>query len=403
MRRRHGLVLVILLAFAAAGCGGRTNGVSVSPGTSLSTAPLVIRVTGLQPNAKTTIAVSSRDAAGKLWSSSAVFETNKFGNIDTSRASALSGSYRGVWRMGLVSAMKSGKASSYRWGSRAQRFRITASQGARTVSSTFTRKLDAVEQATPTLAKDGFIGDYFVPRSKTHKPALLVFGGSEGGLASSFLAANLASNGYPALALAYFGEPGLPPTLDDVPLEYFVTALRWLDKQPQVDASHVFTLGVSRGSEAAQLLAVDYPQLVHGVVGVVASDLVNCSYPSCGGSPWTLHAVPLPYEPSFGQLVALDEPKARIPVEQIKGPILYICAPHDENWPSCVYSHIAMALLQGDKYAHQLVIAPDSFHEVGALVPYTPSAETEAGRGFQDERGRATVWPQLLAFLAHSR
>jgi hypothetical protein len=28
--------------------------------------------------------------------------------------------------------------------------------------------------------------------------------------------------------LAYFGEPGIPATEQDIPLEYFAKALRWL-------------------------------------------------------------------------------------------------------------------------------------------------------------------------------
>ena len=51
------------------------------------------------------------------------------------------------------------------------------------------------------------------------RTAVLVFGGSEGGLATSLLAARFAADGYPALALAYFREPGLPQTLTNIPLE----------------------------------------------------------------------------------------------------------------------------------------------------------------------------------------
>jgi hypothetical protein len=51
------------------------------------------------------------------------------------------------------------------------------------------------------------------------RPALLIFGGSEGGLSGTLIAALLAAHGYPALALAYFNAPGLPATLSDIPLE----------------------------------------------------------------------------------------------------------------------------------------------------------------------------------------
>ena len=95
---------------------------------------------------------------------------------------------------------------------------------------------------------------------------MLVFGGSDGGLSGTLVAALLAAHGYPALALAYFNAPGLPAQLSDIPLEYFATALRWLRAQPQVDPRHVLTLGVSRGSEAALLLGAYYQRLVDGVI-----------------------------------------------------------------------------------------------------------------------------------------
>jgi hypothetical protein len=49
---------------------------------------------------------------------------------------------------------------------------------------------------------------------------VLEFGGSEGRLSGSgrLIGAALASAGYPTLDIAYFGEPGLPATLTDVPL-----------------------------------------------------------------------------------------------------------------------------------------------------------------------------------------
>src|ERR1039458_4212970 len=71
------------------------------------------------------------------------------------------------------------------------------------------------------------------------------------------------TNAYPALGVAYSAEPGLPQTLSRIPLEYFAGALRWLARQPGVDPARIAVLGVSRGSEAAQLPGVYYPNLVH--------------------------------------------------------------------------------------------------------------------------------------------
>lgn len=405
--------LALTLALAGAGVAllvvtvvlhGARAGISVSPHVSSSTAPVDIRVRGLVAGKRATVSISSSDAAGRTWSSTALFRADEHGRIDTATMPSLAGSYTGVWRMGLIATMQAHVATgaSYVWpdGIPAT-FRVTAIQGRKGIASTLKRERgDApLLRARLTLQHDGVIGAYYATASDRRRPALLVFGGSEGGLASTQIAASLAAAGYPSLALAYFGEPGLPQSLSNIPLEYFVPALRWLDRQPQVDPARVFTLGVSRGSEAAQLLGVHYPTLVHGVVAVVPGDFVNCAYPTCRGSGWSLNGVPLPYEPNFGALFPFDTPSARIPDERIKGPILFICAAQDEAWPSCSYAESAMSSLSHDRYKHELLEAPDAAHEVGTLVPYEPTA----GSMEATEREREALWPELLAFLARSR
>ena len=67
-----------------------------------------------------------------------------------------------------------------------------------------------IRMRTLTLRHDGVVGVLFTPRARTRRPAAVVFGGSEGGNGPIDAAAMLAAHGYPALALAYFGAPGLP-------------------------------------------------------------------------------------------------------------------------------------------------------------------------------------------------
>ena len=108
-------------------------------------------------------------------------------------------------------------------------------------------------------ARQGFYGEFFsCLAAAARRPAVLIIGGSQGGLASTLLAALLAAHDYPALAIAYFKEPGLPWSPSRIPLEYFARAL-WLRARPQVDPAHVFTLGISFGSEPALLLGENIP------------------------------------------------------------------------------------------------------------------------------------------------
>jgi acetyl esterase/lipase len=103
---------------------------------------------------------------------------------------------------------------------------------------------------------------------------VVVFGGSEGGNFMIDAAGLLAAHGYPTLSLAYFGEPGLPKELVNVPLEYFARAVRVLRRQPGVDPDHIAVMGDSRGGEAALLVASTFPHLIHGAIGLVPSATV---------------------------------------------------------------------------------------------------------------------------------
>ncbi|TWP35839.1 hypothetical protein [Leekyejoonella antrihumi] len=102
---------------------------------------------------------------------------------------------------------------------------LAATVDGHTVATADARRLPmakGVTQKSLRPAKDGVYADLFLPpRSTTREPALLMFGGAEGGLADETAqAAHLASHGCPVMALAYFKEPGLPSTLRNTPLEY---------------------------------------------------------------------------------------------------------------------------------------------------------------------------------------
>jgi pimeloyl-ACP methyl ester carboxylesterase len=337
-------------------------------------------------HAPVSVRIESRDADGVLWAARVRDRTDADGRVLLPLG-------------GLIGAMQPSPIRSnlyYIW-SREQQFRLTATQGATRLRATFVRRVGSPDARFTTLARDGIFGAYYAPGPPVRKPALLIFGGSEGGLSSSFLAATLAARGFPTLAVAYFGEPGLPQKLHDVPLEYFVRALRWLDHRRGVDPSHVFVLGISRGSEAAQLLGVHFPTLVHGVVAVVPSDFVNACYPACSGSGWSLRGRPIPFTgvgfpegiPAYAQ--------ARIPDERIAGPVLMICGSADLVWPSCPYARDAMRHLRSSPYPHELIVEPRAGHGLGLLVPYEPDSSYLSGAA--EERGREDAWPKLLAFL----
>jgi pimeloyl-ACP methyl ester carboxylesterase len=163
-------------------------------------------------------------------------------------------------------------------------------------------------------------------------------------------------------------------------------------------------MGTSRGSEAALLLGVHFPRLVGKVVGVVPSSVVNVSYPVETTSAWTLHGRPLPYEHLIGY-VGDDADPATIKVEQIRGPVMTICAGADDVWPSCPFSRAIARRRRahGGAASDVNLTAPGATHvETAALVPGIPGFVSEDYDGFgvvAAERDRERIWPQLLRFL----
>ena len=127
----------------------------------------------------------------------------------------------------------------------------------------------AAEPAAPRFVHGAalappLVGDLYLPVGSPAKLGVLVLGGAEGGVPSG--AKFLASKGYAALALAYFGAPGLPETLEQIPLEYLDRALAWLDASPGVPRGGVVIQGGSKGAELALLLASRHAD----VIGVIA-------------------------------------------------------------------------------------------------------------------------------------
>jgi dienelactone hydrolase len=392
-----------------AGCGGQAHvAVTVSPRDSLATQPVSIRVTGLKAHEQVTLALHAVDARGQRFSSSDVFRANADGVVDTAHAAPRSGgSYYGVWQMGPVTSAVAKPPAAFFWqDTKPYTFTLRATAGGRTLArTTFMRRLSSTRllHTELSVAADGLIGTYVRPAGASHEPALLEFGGSEGGPGDSFLAAAFAASGIPTLTLGYFHAKGVPADLHDIPLEYFERALHWLDRQKAVDPRRVTALGISRGSEAVLLLGVHYPSLVHGVIAAVPSSVVNCGIHvggvgGCIGPAWTIDGKPVPYTTEFGSAQPDDDPRAVIPVERIKAPIMLVCAESDDIWPSCPYSHAILKRLRARHGTRdvKLYAYPGAGHYVGVLLPYEPDlfAYDE-----QTEKAREALWPHVVAFV----
>jgi dienelactone hydrolase len=388
-----------LLVLFATGCG-ESHGVAVDaiPRTSLADKPVHVTITGLRPRAPVAVELQSTDARRVTWTSSARFSASPNGVVDVDSTAPTSGDYGGVWGMGLVMALKPRRGIAvYAWhDARPLTFSLRVRSGRKELASTtFTRRFSRrpLTRMRTTLGAAGFVGEYVAPARMRSHAAILALGGSEGGLAHVGLAERLAARGYPTLTIAYFGRRGLPRDLYRVRLEYFANALRWLARRPEVDPRRMLALGISRGSEAALLLGVHYPRLVHGVIASVPSSVVN-------GPAWTLNGRPVPFTIQFANPSPADDPRAVIPVERIRGPVFASCAENDLVWPSCAYADAIVARLEAH-HRHDYVLheSAAATHLAGTLAPYDISSFPGSR---VDEQARERLWPRLLAFLAAS-
>lgn len=390
----------------------RKASIEVDRRTSLIDQPIHVRVVGLAADEKVTVEAGTVDARGKRFTSEATFKADADGAVDLASDAPLSGTYTGAHGMGLIWSLQppgSDADSNYfddvPWSGQVVHLRVLAG-GDVVARAEFRRQTIArgVKRRRLRVRGAGFYGEMFYPppgARRTPGPALLMFGGSEGGLPSPPTAGALASEGYPTLALAYFKEPGLPRSLSKIPLEYFRRALQWLAGQPGVDPRRLAVEGWSRGSEAAMLLGIHYPVLVHGVIAAVPGHVVGCSWPLGRGSAWMLHGRELPCSADPGVATAAT-PKVVIPVERIHGPILFECGGADMVWPSCELARADMRRLDrhGFAYSHVLLAYPDAGHGI-ITVPYLPwqSFELQGASRQADPLARAAAWPRLLGFL----
>lgn len=400
-------VLAGLLLAAGGGCSGQAQAnvtIAVDHPTALADVPLHIAIGGLRGGQRVTVEASATDGNRRQWLSSTTFRADARGAVDLAAAAPAVGAYRQPEAMGVIRSMAAvdGGTQAMAPTLPALRIALTVRDGGTTLASrTVTRVFTAngVTVRRLALGQDGFIGHFYAPAATgASRPAVLLFGGADGGLQPYVDAAAelLASHGFPALAVGYFGLPGLPAALAGVRLEYFMGALTWLRGQPGVDRGHVVTFGISRGSEAALLLGAHRQDLVQGVVALVPSNVVHCAFPDCGGPSWTLDGTPLPYTRQFDGPTPTDEPAAVIPVERIAGPVLLVCAEADETWPSCPYARAIDQRLtdHGDPNAHQLLAYAAADHSIGGLVPDQPGTASRA-----DALGEADGWPRLLDLL----
>ena len=419
----------------------------VKPLQALVDEPISITVSGLSSGQSVTLWARTRDANEREWTSSVSFVADDNGVVDVTKQQPVSGSYHTVDPMGLFwSMLPVGVKQPIPFVSKAQQpvvIDLSAEIDGNVIAATrLERRFAADNVIREPLKEQGLVGTCYRPAGAGPYPAIIILSGSDGQIREN-QAALLASHGYVALTLVYFGAAGLeglPQNLVHIPLEYFETAIHWLQAQSFVNSEKIGVIGLSRGGELVLLLGSMFPE-IKAIIAGSPSGLIQAGIDGrdYSKSAWTYHGKSLQQVAarftfflslklmwqSFKQhsfpmrdmfMTTLNDHRhleeATIRVENINGPVLLISGDDDQMWPSTPFSERVMKRLQEHHhpYPDQHLHYPGAGHFVcfpygyPGLPPFVKRIQGMAVGGSVEATAASVAdsWPKILAFFAQS-
>lgn len=384
--------------------------INITPLSALLDTPLKIKLRGFQANQFVTVKSRMMDSAGIVWQAHAVYQTDANGQLDLDAHAPISGTYATTDAMGLIWSMTpTTEADRYAMFARPPDLaplvvEFDAVVEDEVVAQAQVERLHVADGVKRVIVREkGLFGTLFLPAGDGPFPAITLVSGSGGGV-YEYRAALFAAHGYAALTLAYFNYETLPKILVDIPLEYFQTAIDYLQSRDDIDSERLAITGGSRGGELSLLLGSLFPQY-KVVIADVPSGVVWGGFgqdPSEGNKPaWLYKDETIPYmdsdydpeiygyyadyaqrgeaipgTPGFLENMRRNAPlmkAAEIKVEKINGPTLLISGEDDQMWPSTQLANVAIDRLRAHDFPHtyEHVSYPGAGHLI--TPPYGPT------------------------------
>jgi len=260
------------------------------------------------------------------------------------------------------------------------------------------------------INENGFQANYYANSETTNKAAVVLIGGGQWG---NYWGVEFARNGFVGLSLPYTGLDGLPKFPEEIPLEYFERALKWLREQPEVNSDKILVMGASRNAELALIIASSLPELVNGVVAYAPSSVswsnTVLPYSSNVVKPsWTYKGNDIPYLPmnkisgsttsTINTLQYWENglnnkellKNAIIKVEKINGPILLLSGKDDQVWPSSRMADMLEKRLEENNFKFQFENI--QYDNAGHLISGNPESNSE------QRTGNMTIQKNQFAF-----
>ena len=276
------------------------------------------------------------------------------------------------------------------------------------------------------MKEDGFEGILF-PGNGSKDKVIIVMSGSNGGMNMAKHEAEFYhKNGIPAMSLALFKTKQTSPNLVSVPVEYVEYAIKYLKEQGY---RKIGIDGASKGSEMA-LVAGSLLSDISCVIARVPSYYVSEGLagkgkrkgPS-GTSCWSYKGKDLPYAAYKTRIINMAEiikkekeirirdinsdkdvtPDTIIPVENIKGPVLFLSSKKDEVWPSFESACIMEEKLESVSfpYEHKHIAFENMSHAAIVHLPwiYKMAFKSERQHPKECARDRERMKMELLAWI----
>ncbi|NHN40624.1 hypothetical protein G9C85_03095 [Halorubellus sp. JP-L1] len=377
----------------------------------------VPRVTGLSPEARVRIDLTTSDGAGE-WRSTGTFVADDDGVVDLETTAPEAGSYAGrptvdpdaptVERapadpMGLVWSLapESDASRAFDWtptGSHDLEWTVrptdddaaTDAAATATEAEPLARATTTVHHTDPDVERHapaaGHPDGWFEPAGDGPHPAVVVLHGS-GGQSVEATAALLAAHGFAAFACRWLGADDFPEAPREVPLERVAEAIDWFRDRDVVRSTGYGIWGVSMGAQLALHLAVRDD----AVDAVVADSGGHVRYFGGDTGSWTEDGDVLPYvdrrrappttfqserdgatvgRELFTQMLEAADREERdaatVPFEDASADLLWLSGSDDANWPAATFGNMLLARL--DALGYEREYEHDVYHDAGHAI-----------------------------------
>lgn len=224
------------------------------------------------------------------------------------------------------------------------------------------------------INENGFRANYFAKENSKGNTTIILLGGGQWG---DYWAQYVAKNNMAGLSIPYAGKTGLPELPEEIELEYFEKAIKWLANQPEVDRKKIVVMGASKNAELALVLAATFPELISGVIAYAPSSVSwsNTVLPYNSDelkASWKYKGVDIPYVPmeklkgnnsnTINMLAYWESglaktdfvARAAIKAEQINGPVLLFSGNDDKVWPASKMADMIVKRLEENGFKHAI-------------------------------------------------